>query len=44
MGNITKKEIEEYLEGVLNMSRPMVIAIKGKWGIGKTEKSSRGGA
>ncbi|WP_457570101.1 P-loop NTPase fold protein [Desulfurobacterium sp.] len=36
MGNITKKEIEEYLENVLNMSRPIVVAIKGKWGTGKT--------
>lgn len=36
MRSISKREIEEYLDKVLHEDRPLVIAIKGKWGIGKT--------
>ncbi len=36
MRNITREEIKEYLREVLTKDRAIVIAVKGKWGIGKT--------
>jgi GTPase SAR1 family protein len=36
MGNITRKDISNYLTNVLERDEPAVIALKGKWGVGKT--------